>query len=112
MDLRGHEVREAVDREGCFVRDCGLRASPETGHDEVLEGRGWKTPETIDATRCSEEVALFGVVAYQVAAKAQLTGLGSAEVTTLAFGEFIETLVIGPHVYRTSCVQNTEYTSA
>ena len=53
--------------------DSGLRASSETGHNEVLEGRGWKTPETIDAARCSEEVALFGVVGYQVAAKAQFT---------------------------------------
>lgn len=98
MDLRGHEVREAIDNKSCFMGDRGFRACSETSHDEVLEGRGWKAAETIDATRCFEEVALFDVVAYEVAAKAQLMCLGSAKVTTLAFGEFIEALAIRRHV--------------
>jgi hypothetical protein len=106
VDLRGHEVREAIERESRFVGYRGLRAGSEAGHDKVLERRSWKAPEAIDSARSSEDVALFGVIGYQIAAKAQFTGLGSTEVASLAFGEFVETLAIGSHV-ATSCVQKT-----
>lgn len=98
VDLRRHEIREAVQCEGGVMRDGGLRAGSKPSHDEVLEGRSWKPPEPIDAARGPQKVALSGVVAYEVAAEAQLARLRSSEVATLTFGEFVEALVVGLHV--------------
>ena len=99
MDLTRQEIAELVEGERAVVRDDRFWAGTQLGDEEIFKRRTGKLAQTIDAVSDPLEAAGLGVIAQQLPREARLARLGGGEVTSLAFCDFVESMMVRHRSY-------------
>lgn len=89
VDLGGHGVGQSVDGKGGVVGGRAALASPQAGHDHVLERLRGMPGESVDAVFDPGQVAGFDPIGEWSAGDAEPLRLGGGEVAALGGSETV-----------------------
>jgi len=95
MEMRGQDIREAVERQRSFVREDAGAIGPQPGDDQLVALAGGKMDQAVDAAVDAEHAARAKVMSDELRRIARVGGLLGGEEAVLCDGDFEELVPAG-----------------